>query len=149
MTLKQQLLSFCQNSVNERIVRIQNNIKDIKFSLTSETKSSAGDKHETGRAMLQLEREKLGQQLAQAENVSIVLARVSLENTTATVALGSLVKTSKADYFIAISAGEFHNKEHQVYCISAETPIGKLLLGKSEGAIFYFNNEEIEITKIL
>ncbi len=35
-----------------------------KKALFSETKSSAGDKHETGRAMLQLEMEKTSQQLA-------------------------------------------------------------------------------------
>jgi transcription elongation GreA/GreB family factor len=149
MTLKKDLLRYCKEFANERIGRIQKNIKDIEVSLTAETKSSAGDKHETGRAMLQLEREKLGHQLAQAEKMNQVLAKVPAKNNNSVVALGSLVKTSKADYFIAISAGEFNHGKQQVYCISAESPIGKLLMGKSLGTILNFNAEEIIISKIL
>ena len=63
MTLKETLLSKCHEFIDERHQRIQRTIDEIKVSLQSETKSSAGDKHETGRAMLQLEREKAGQQL--------------------------------------------------------------------------------------
>ena len=37
-------------------------MKEIKEALFEEIKSSVGDKHETGRAMLQLEREKVGNQ---------------------------------------------------------------------------------------
>ena len=66
--IKRQLYSQCVDFVEERLSNIQNQIRAIQESLTSETKSSAGDKHETGRAMLQLEREKAGQQLAEVEN---------------------------------------------------------------------------------
>ena len=80
MTTKPQLYVFCRAFVEERIARIQNNIKGIQEALTSETKSSAGDKHETGRAMLQLEREKLGRQLAEAEKMKQTLLKVIVEN---------------------------------------------------------------------
>lgn len=65
--LKKDAYNFCVLFVNERLARIQGQIKELETALTSETKSSAGDKHETGRAMIQLEREKLGQQLAELE----------------------------------------------------------------------------------
>ena len=58
MTIKQELYKLCLEYVENRFQTIQNTIKEIQESLGSETKSSAGDKHETGRAMLQLEREK-------------------------------------------------------------------------------------------
>ena len=48
--LKKQLYDFCKNFADNRISRIRLNIADFKESLDSETKSSAGDKHETGRA---------------------------------------------------------------------------------------------------
>ena len=60
MDIKEQLYEFCRAYIDGRTIRINESIKSIQESLSSETKSSAGDKHETGRAMLQLEREKLG-----------------------------------------------------------------------------------------
>ena len=148
MTLKEELHLFCQNFVRERLARIQSNIQGIQEALTSETKSSAGDKHETGRAMLQLEREKLGQQLAEAEKMNQLMSKVSLHTNANTIALGSFVKTSKANYYIAISAGAFKYDGDSVFCISVGTPIGKLLLGKSLGDIVVFNKEELDILEI-
>lgn len=149
MKVKQQLFEFCQEFVNGRTIRIQNEIKDIQEALTSETKSSAGDKHETGRAMLQLEREKLGQQLLEVERMAIILSRISISLKTNAVVLGSLIKTSKRDYFLAISAGAYESTQNPIYCISRSTPIGKLLLGKSIGDVVDFNGEKIRISEIL
>lgn len=149
MKVKQQLFEFCQEYVNGRTTRIQDNIKNIQESLRSETKSSAGDKHETGRAMLQLEREKLGQQLLEAERMAIILSRLSISLRTNAVVLGSLIKTSKRDYFLAISAGAYGGAENPIYCISRGTPIGKLLLGKSIGDVIDFDGEKIRISEIL
>lgn len=147
MPTKQQFNDFCLAFVDGRISRIEKHIKDIQESLSSETKSSAGDKHETGRAMLQLEREKLGQQLAEAEKMKQVLAKIAPIRNLTSIGLGSWVKTSKADYFLAISAGEFKYDDESVFCISAATPIGQLLMGKSLGDTFVFNKETIEIVK--
>jgi len=145
-TSKQQLFDFCQSFVAERLARIQQQIKEIQRSLTTETKSSAGDKHETGRAMLQLEREKLGQQLAEAEKMQQTLLKVPQKLQSEQVCLGSWVKTSQADYFLSISAGAF---QKSTYCISAATPIGRLLIGKSVGDKIQFNKQHFEILEIV
>ena len=149
MNIKQELQEFCQEYVKDRTVRIQKSISDIQESLASETKSSAGDKHETGRAMLQLDREKLGQQLLEVERMAIILSRVSISMKTNAVLLGSLVKTSKRDYFLAISAGAYEGDAEPIYCISRATPIGKLLLGKSIGDVVDFDGEKIRIAQIV
>lgn len=148
MTTKQQLQEFCKDYVKGRISRIQQDINDIQESLASETKSSAGDKHETGRAMLQLEREKLGQQLQEAEKMAIILSRISITYKAKTIVLGSWVKTSKSEYFLAVSAGEFTSETESIYCISGGTPIGQLLLGKSIGDVITFNGDKIRIAQI-
>lgn len=145
---KQDLYIFCETYVDDRMVRIQKTISNIQESLTSETKSSAGDKHETGRAMLQLEREKAGQQLAEAEKMKAVLKKVPLENNAVIAGLGSLVQTTRGTYFLAISAGEYKQEAAAIYCISAQTPIGTLLLGKGIGDTIRFRLEEITILKI-
>ncbi len=148
MIVKEQLYKFCENFIVDRITRIQTNIAGIQEALSSETKSSAGDKHETGRAMLQLEREKLGNQLAEAEKTKQLLSKVTTHGSIKKVGLGSVVYTSKSNYFIAISAGEYKKDEKQVYCISPSSPIGKLLLGKSVNDKTVFNGQEIHILEI-
>lgn len=149
MNVKKELQEFCLTYVKDRTARIQKEISDIQEALSSETKSSAGDKHETGRAMMQLDREKLGQQLMEVEKMAIILSRVSITMKTNAVLLGSLVKTSKRDYFLAISAGAYEGAENPIYCISRATPIGKLLLGKSIGDVVDFEGEKIRIAQIL
>lgn len=148
MRVKQSLYQFCKVFVDERLIRIQQNIQQIQESLSSETKSSAGDKHETGRAMLQLEREKLGQQLHEAEKMAVVLSRISITNKSKTIVLGSYVKTSKSDYFLAVSAGKYNKDSKTIYCISGRTPIGQLLLSKSIGDVVSFDGEKIRIINI-
>ena len=131
LELKQQLYTKCVDFVEERFLNIQSQIKQIQESLTSETKSSAGDKHETGRAMLQLEREKAGQQLAEVEKLRETLSKIVVTKSSETISLGSVVFTTKANYFIAISAGQMVVGADQFFAISPNTPIGLLLMGKT------------------
>jgi len=137
--LKQQAFKHCTDFVKNRIARIQSQIKELQLALTSETKSSAGDKHETGRAMLQLEREKLGEQLAKAEQMQLLLHKAAAVPESEHIGLGTLVITDKQAYYIAISAGELVHKGVSVFCISPLTPIAKLLAGKKRGDTITFN----------
>jgi transcription elongation GreA/GreB family factor len=147
--LKQLLFDKCSDYVETRLSTIQSSIDEIQESLSSETKSSAGDKHETGRAMLQLEREKAGQQLAEIESVKNALAQINIEKTTETVILGSLVYTSQFNYFITISAGLLTVDSETFYAISPQTPIGQLLLGKRSGDSFVFREQVIVVEEII
>ena len=148
-SIKTQLLELCNQSLDTRLQNVLAVIEDIKQSLQSETKSSAGDKHETGRAMLQLEREKAGHQLAEIEKTKQILSKINTESTSKNIGLGSVVFTSQSNYFISISAGELKVENETFYAISANTPIGQLLLGKSIGDEVVFRNMSFRITKIL
>ena len=147
--LKQRAYYFCTEHVRSKLENIHREIDKIKEALLSETKSTAGDKHETGRAMLQLEREKLGQRLLKAEKMQQTLKKVPLKSKKDTVVLGSLVRTNKTMYFIGISAGKLQTEGKEVFCISTKTPIGQLLLGKTVGEVFEFNNKTDKIITII
>jgi transcription elongation GreA/GreB family factor len=147
--IKSQLYSLCLDFVDHRFQSIQNTINEIQISLTSETKSSAGDKHETGRAMLQLEREKAGNQLAEIQKVKEALSKIDILKTSKSIGLGSVVYTTQANYFIAISAGELKYSSESFYAISPNTPIGKLLMGKGIGDNVVFRNQKFKINHIL
>ena len=146
--VKKNLHLQCINFVENRFQTIQNTIKEIQESLGTETKSSAGDKHETGRAMLQLEREKVGNQLAEIQKIKEVLFKINIESHSEQIGLGSVVYTSKANYFIAISAGELQLGNELFYAISASTPIAKLLLGKTIGDQINFRDKGFKIIKV-
>ncbi|GAA4968169.1 3-oxoacyl-ACP synthase [Algibacter aquimarinus] len=148
MNIKEQLYKECQKFLNQRLENIQHTITDIQNSLLSETKSSAGDKHETGRAMLQLEREKAGQQLAELQTQIEILQKINPELSQENVALGSIVKTSASNYFISVSVGEIKFNNESFYGISAATPIGKLLLSKHVGDSINFRTQKFTILEI-
>nr|WP_321234053.1 3-oxoacyl-ACP synthase [uncultured Psychroserpens sp.] len=149
MKLKKDLYTQCQLFVDNRLQAVQKTIAEIQESLTSETKSSAGDKHETGRAMLQLEREKAGQQLAEIQKINQLLSIIDISKSTEIIGIGSIVYTTQANYFITISAGEIKIDDHSFYAISANTPIAKLLLGKTKGDQIQFRNQDFEIIKVI
>lgn len=146
--IKEAAYHHCKEFVRVRLDRLKKQIGEIEEALTQETKSSAGDKHETGRAMLQLEREKLGSQLAQCEKMHEVLHRIKPSSMNKVVGMGALVETDGPGYYIAISAGHFEYRNTLIYCISPATPIGKLLLRKSVGDTFSFNGNICSILSI-
>lgn len=148
MTIKEDLYKQCILAIEGRLQTVKETIADIQKALLSETKSSAGDKHETGRAMLQLEREKAGKQLAEIQKLQQVLSKINVSQQSQHVSLGSIVYTTNANYFIAISAGELSVNDEVFYAISATTPIGRLIIGKMVGDEVVFNTNTFQIKEI-
>jgi len=138
----------CERFVNHRLQTIEAIISSSQKALQSETKSSAGDKHETGRAMLQLEMEKAGQQLSTITQMKETLAKIEVSKTSKTVHLGSVVITDKANYYLSISAGQLVVGEDNYFAISTDSPIGKLLLGKQQNDRIVWNGTVIRIVEI-
>ncbi len=121
---------------------------DLEESLESESKSSAGDKYETGREMINLEIEKLQGQLKEFKKLQETLSIARRAFTFEVVQLGSYVKTTGANYFIAIPAGEITVEDEKFYAIGANSPVAQALLGKKSGEEFDFNGIKRRINSI-
>ena len=134
--------------VDERIKAAQEAIQVAQQSANEETKSSAGDKYETGRAMAQLEIEKNGVQLAEALRLKQTLEQIQPDLETKTVRVGSLVITSQGNFYIAISAGQFIIDDKVYFVISPASPIGQKLLGLHVEQGFSFNKKEFLVLKV-
>lgn len=143
LEIKKKLYNACLLFVNEKYKTVTTSIESNKKALFSETKSSAGDKHETGRAMLQLEMEKAGQQLVVVSEMKKVLERIQFENQSNNVKLGSIIITNKASYYLAISTGKITIENTDFYAVSTSSPIGRELLGKKTGDSISFNEAKI------
>ena len=148
INIKKQLYNICETFLLERESTLHGIIEGIQNDLHSETKSSAGDKHETGRAMLQLEREKAGKQFSAITKQKELLAKVNLYSSSNRVRLGSLIHTTNGVYFLAISKGMVSIDNTDYYIIAPQSPIGKLLLGKQINDSITFNGKIITITQL-
>ena len=148
MNLKETLFKQCESFVNKRLQTIEEVLSSNQKALQAETKSSAGDKHETGRAMLQLEMEKASQQLMGVDEMKITLAKIDIFKQHKIVHLGSIVETDHFNYFLSISAGKLTTHEKDYFAVSISSPIGKRLLGKKTGEQFTFNGSTTKIIAI-
>jgi len=149
MLLKQELFQKVTQHLNDKLLVLQGVIKDQKINLESETKSSAGDKHETGRAMMQLERENTGKQLAEIQSQFQILNRLQVQHTHTKVILGSIVFTTLNNYFISVGSGLLKVRDQEFYAISMNSPMAQQLLGKSKNDKAVINGRKFVITKII
>lgn len=148
MVLKEDLLKQCVLFVNEKLDLIETIMSENRKALEQESKSSAGDKHETGRAMLHLEMEKASQQLEAAQQMKETLQRIHLNSVSKKIKLGSLITTDQGIYFLSISAGLLSIEGKSYYAISPSSPIGALLIGKEKGANIILGSKVIKILTI-
>lgn len=146
--LKASLHEQCSQVVEKRHLRVKKIIADIAESLLGESKSSAGDKHETGRAMLQIERENAGKQLFEIENLRSLIRKIDIKTTSDYARLGSLVYTNHGTFFISISIGTVAVGNNNYICVALHSPIGNFLAGKKKTDTFNFNNLEYSISKV-
>jgi hypothetical protein len=149
ITVKEQLYQQCLDYVAQRIDVASKAIKMAQDSADEETKSSAGDKYETGRAMMQLEMEKYSAQLAEATRLRDMLERINIHAAGDTVRPGSAVTTDQGNFFIAISAGQLKAGTETFFAVSPVTPIGMKLMGLKEKESFEFNKKVYRVKRIL
>jgi transcription elongation GreA/GreB family factor len=128
-------------TISSRLSAIQVEFDALNEALSSETKSSAGDKHETGRAMAQLEQEKLSRQLLETKRLRDGLVQINPKERTTKIGFGSLVETNRGYFFVSFGIGTLHVKKAAVICISAGSPIGQQLLHKQAGDRIQLNGE--------
>ena len=147
--IKKTLFDHCKAHLEKKMGVLEQQKKSLQKDLISETKSSAGDKHETGRAMIQLEREKLGNQIREIELNYQRLNTVKDVKTSTIISLGSLIFTDKGNYYVAIAADSCEVNSKVFYCISSQSPIGKLLIGKKINESIMFNNIKSTILEII
>ena len=116
-----------------------------KESRDSDTKSSAGDKFETGREMMQREMDKLSALVDNTLNSIAKLDRIADLPASVVISEGSLVETDQETYFISIGYGKLDS----IYAISIESPLGLELKGKRIGDRIEMRGRNITIKSIV
>ena len=146
--MKQQLLDHCIQIAGAKVQDLQNELQASREATVSESKSTAGDKHETGRAMMHLEQEKLHKQLAEAQVLVEELTRLDLSQPHSRIGLGSLIKTNKGTFFLATGLGKVEWNGTPYFVVSTKAPIAAQFIGRSSGDKVTMNGTEYDIRSV-
>lgn len=149
MLNKESVYNYVQDEILKRAGEIQKALKSQKDSLKTASESTAGDKHNTSRAMMHIEEEKLGKQLAQLLQLKKVLSSINPKKQSIEVTLGSFIETNKGYLYIAIPLGRIELENTSIMCISLASPIGQTLQSKKAGESVQFNGQLWEIQNVL
>ena len=146
ISIKRTLYQCCQEYLAGRLSNFEQSIKETQEAANEETKSSAGDKYETGRAMMQIEIENNLLQVAEIKKLKSQLDQIDPDKTYEKAVVGSIVNTDHGNFFISISAGTFSVNDAVYITVSPASPIGQKMLGLCTGDSFQFNKRKLTIT---
>jgi transcription elongation GreA/GreB family factor len=146
--IKKEVFTFCLHYLDEKIVNLRAILKELSDSVENETKSSAGDKHETARAMLHIEQEKISAQLNELLRQRTELKSIDIKTGPSKAGKGSLVMTNHGLLFLSIAIGRIIVKENIVVVLSVNSPLGIKLIGLNKGEEAIFNGTSYFIEEV-
>ena len=145
---KTALHARCLALVQQKLDEAEAALRQAQAAANEETKSSAGDKYETGRAMMHLEKEKIASQRAEILKLKKVLDQINPSRHTERVRLGSVVETTMGWFYVAVGLGEVTVEKQAYFIISPAAPLGRLLWEKSADEQFTFNGKVVKIKQV-
>ena len=138
----------CLEIIELKLNDLQTEILELNQSVQNETKSSAGDKHETGRAMIQQEIDFANQRLKELQITESDFKKINPTIENKLINIGSLIETNIGLIYFIIALGKIKLNNLEVNVLSIQSPIGKLLKGKKLGEKIILNGKEIIIHSI-
>ncbi len=147
--IKEELYRFCVVFVAQKEEEIKKIIADAQDAINNETKSSAGDKYETAREVMQQDINMNLARLNELGKLRTTLEHISPTQTGTTVLPGSLVYTNNGIFYMAVGAGKITIDGTTYFGISAASPIGMQLLGKAAGYSFVLNGKKFVVERVV
>lgn len=142
------LQQHCLNIVAEKLKSTKEEMNLTKEASFEETKSSAGDKFETGREMMQQEADKFTRQIEELNKIYRLIDTLNLSKSSEKIEAGSIVKTNLNTFFISASLGLVDFQGQKLMLISAISPLASALLDKKSGEQITFNSRTYTIEKV-
>lgn len=147
--IKEKLYILCHDYIANRVSIIKQNVADAQEAANDDTKSSAGDKFEVGREIMQQEIELNLARLGEMFKLQQALENVNPSHKHTQVQPGALVTTTNGEYYLSIGAGKLQLDGKTYYAISPEAPIAIQMLGKQVGGTFSLNGKNYTIEKVM
>ena len=134
--------------LEKKIAEMKSELILLRESAEHDTKSSMGDKYETGREMIQQEEDKIIAQLKQYKHHQQILQKIDLKANYLSAGPGALVVTSRVNCYVSASIGEMKG-DPTVFFMSPEAPLAQALKGKKTGDVVPFNGSSFEILAVV
>ncbi len=129
---------------------LNRHFRDLQEALQQEQKSTAGDKHDTGRAMIHLEQEKMSRQLNELKKTIQQLHQLKQnQSTPEIIGFGSLIQTADHYILLGIGLGKVIFEKHTILCVSMDAPLAQQVLGKSVRETFMLAGKSTAILSVL
>lgn len=142
---KSTVLQAATQQLQTRLHQLATDLQHLRQDQANETKSSAGDKYETARAMAQQEIDKLLRQKHESETQLQFLAAIDPLKIMPIAMPGALLRTSAETYFLSIPLGKLDTPEGICWCLSPQSPLGQVLLGTHPGDVRSWQGKEIRV----
>lgn len=148
-SFKERVHSHFTHLLEEKIAVVQKNLDDLKESLTGETKSTAGDKHETARAFVHIEQENTARQLEVLLQQKAELDRFAGITIHQQIVPGALIKTDRGWFYLAAGIGKAIVDGETVFALSPQSPLGKILVHKIVREAVEMNGKKYLVADIM
>ena len=132
--MRDTILMHLLDHVDKDLTEAKARMASLKESLGAESKSSAGDKHETGRAMIHLEQERVQDTVGRLEHMrGILMKRAAQDKAIQRVSPGALVETTGPWVLVGVPLGKVQLPDALVLCVGAEAPLAQQWHGAKPG----------------
>ena len=148
LQMKQEVLRYYKQLVQDRIDVFQDMISGLTIDAQNDAKGSAGDKHETALSMMHLEQEKLNHKLKEILEQKAVLDKIDASSVHQKVALGSLVLANGMWLFISAALPNITIESKTIFAVSPQSPLGSKLMGSQVGFSVSVNGKDYTIESV-
>lgn len=145
--IKGKLQQAAMAMVQEKIDDLNNQIIALEEASQSETKSSAGDKYETGRESINQSRNLLEKQLILVRQWGKMLQKISIGSDNH-VTEGALIELSMGLIWVAVPLGKLELDGNKIQVVSENSPLIQVLASKRKGEVAAFRGQTIEILNV-
>jgi hypothetical protein len=149
MRLKQKIYDHYLQVIQDKVAMLQKVLDDLKESGANETKSTAGDKHETALAMLQIEQANKRAQLQEVLAQKAALEKIDPTISASMIVNGSLIKTNRGYLFMSTALGKALIDNIAVIALSPQSPLGQKLMGLTIADTVEINSNSYIIEDVL
>ncbi|MDX2188538.1 MAG: hypothetical protein SFY32_01630 [Bacteroidota bacterium] len=147
-TLKLELVDYILMQIQIKIENAKAELLLLSASMNEETKSSAGDKYETSREMIQQSIQMAENQINSAVSQIQIIKSISWNSNHVKPENGALIKTNTCYFLIGGFIGPFIYKGKEIYAIASNSPIFSTIQNKKVGDLFKFKNSDVQILEI-
>jgi polysaccharide pyruvyl transferase WcaK-like protein len=148
MSKKKTILQYIINQLHSQLTSFQNDYQALQSALANETKSSAGDKYETGREMITQEVNKVTDQINKQELFIQKLKQIDSSKPVIVAGENALVESSMGTFFIGIPLGVVQIENEKVFFISFQSPIYQVMRNLKAGDHFIWQSKKVDILDI-